>query len=69
MKMFVIDQDMELWGIITKVYKVPTKKDTEGNDVQKSESKYSRSDLEVMSKNYRAINQSCCALLVSSYRF
>ena len=35
---------------------------TKGNNVQKSESEYSQSDLEAMSKNYRAINQLCCAL-------
>ena len=37
MKMFVIDQDMKLWDIITKGPKVPMKKDAQGNDVVKSE--------------------------------
>ena len=35
--MFVIDQDMELWDIITKGPKVPMKKDVPGNDVEKFE--------------------------------
>ena len=56
MKMFVIDQDMKLWDIITKGPKVPMKKDAQGNDVVKSESEYSQSDLESVSKNYRAMN-------------
>ena len=56
MKMFVIDQDMELWDIITKGPKVPMKKDAQGNDVVKSESEYSQSDLESMSQNYRVMN-------------
>ena len=60
--MFVIDEDMELWDIITKGPKVPMKKGAQGNSVVKSESEYSQSDLESMSKNYRAINQLCCAL-------
>ena len=38
------------------------KKDTQGNDVVKSESEYSQSDLESVSKNYKAMNQLCCAL-------
>ena len=62
MKMFLIDQDMELWDIITKGSKVPMKKDAQGNDVLKTESEYSQSDLEAVSKNYRAMNQLCCAL-------
>ena len=41
MKMFVIDQDMELWDIITKGTKVPMKKDAQGNDVLKTKSEYS----------------------------
>ncbi|XP_057518412.1 uncharacterized protein LOC130799327 [Amaranthus tricolor] len=62
--MFVIDQDKELWDIISKGPKVPMKKDAQGNDVvkSKSESEYSQSDLESVSKNYRAINQLCCTL-------
>ena len=40
MKMFVIDQDIELWDIITKGAKVPMKKDAQGNDVEKSESEF-----------------------------
>ena len=56
MKMFVIDQDMELWDIITKGPKVPMKKDAQGNNVVKSESEYSQSDLESVSENYRAMN-------------
>ena len=44
MKMFVIDQDMKLWDIITKGPKVPMKKDAQGNDVVKSNSEYSQSD-------------------------
>ena len=62
MKMFVIDQDMELWEIITKGPKIPMKKDVHENDVIKSESEYSQTDLEWVSKNYRAMNQLCCAL-------
>ena len=38
------------------------KKDAQGNDVLKTESEYSQSDLESVSKNYRAMNQLCCAL-------
>ena len=38
------------------------KKDAQGNDVVKSGSEYSQSDLECVSKNYRAMNQLCCAL-------
>lgn len=33
MKMFVINQDMELRDIVIKGSKVPTKKDSKGNDV------------------------------------
>ena len=33
MKIFVIDQDMELWDIIAKELIVPMKKVSEGNDV------------------------------------
>ena len=62
MKMFVIDKDMELWDIKTKGPNVPMKKDAQGNDVVKFESEYSQSDLESVSKNYRAMNQLCCAL-------
>ena len=62
MKMFVINNDMELWDIITKRPKVHMKKDAQGNDVVKSESEYLLSDLESVSKNYRAMNQFCCAL-------
>ena len=54
MKMFIIDQDMELWDIIIKGPKVP--KDAQRNDIAKSESEYSQSDLESVSKNYRAMN-------------
>ena len=38
------------------------KKDSEGNDISKLESKYNRSDLEVISRTYRAMNQLYCAL-------
>ena len=62
MKMFIIDQDMELLDIITKGPKVPRKKDSGGIEVQKSESKYLKCDLKAVSKNYRAMNQLCCAL-------
>ena len=62
MKIFVIDQDIEIWDMITIGRKVPLKKDAQGNDVVKSESEYSQSDLESWSKNYRAMNQLCCAL-------
>ena len=41
MKIFVIDQDMELWDFITKGPEVPMKKDAQGNDVVKSVSEYS----------------------------
>ena len=40
----------------------PMKKDAQGNDMLKIESEYSQSDLESVSKNYRAMNQLCCAL-------
>ena len=59
MKMFVIDQDTELWDIITKRPKVTMKKNAQGNDVLKIESEYSQNDLEAVSKNYRAMNQLC----------
>ena len=42
MKMFVIDQNMKLWDIITKELKIPMKKDAEGKDVQKSKCEYSQ---------------------------
>ena len=42
--------------------KLSLKKDAQGNDVEKFESKYSRSDLESVFKNYRAMNQLCCSL-------
>ena len=51
MKMFMIHQDMELWDVITKGPKVPMKKDTQENNVVKSESEYSQSDMESVSKN------------------
>ena len=62
MKMFVIDQYMELRDIIIEGLKVPMKKDAQGNEVLKTESEYPQSDLESVSKNYRAMNQLCCAL-------
>ena len=62
MKMFVIDQDMKLWDIITKGPKVPMKKEALGNDIKKSESEFTQSDLESVSKNYGAMNQFYSAL-------
>ena len=52
----MIDQDMELWDITTKTPRVPMKRDSARNDVQNFEYEYTQSDLEAMSKNYRAIN-------------
>ena len=60
--MFVIDQDLELLDIIIKGPKVPMKKNSEGNNISKSKSEYNESDLKVVSTNYKAINQLCCAL-------
>ena len=42
MKIFVIDQDIELWNIITTWPKVPIKKDAQANDVLKTKSEYSQ---------------------------
>ena len=62
MKIFVIDQDMELWDIIIKGAKVPIKKNAQGNDVEISEFEFTQSDLKSVSKNPRGMNQMCCAL-------
>ena len=67
MKMFVIDQDMELCDIITKRPKVPIKKNAQGNDIVKSQSEYSQSDLEFVSKNYRVMTQLCCFLTYTEF--
>ena len=50
-----IDQEMELWDIITKGPKELMKEVTQGNDVENID------DLESKSKNYRSMNQFCCA--------
>ena len=61
MKMFIIDQDMELWKIIsTGPLEDPTK--TEGEDAPKPYDKLSALEQEKISKNYRAINLLYCAL-------
>ena len=60
--MFVIDQDMELGDTIIKGPRVLMKKDSQDNDVLKSKSECNQSDLDVMSQNFRAMIQLCCAL-------
>ena len=56
MKMFIIDQDMELWDIIRSGPKTPTKINGDGSIVPKDESEYTQNDLENVSKNFRAMN-------------
>ena len=62
MQMFIIDQDMELWDIIKRGPKVPMKTTESGASVPKSESEYTQTDLESISKNYRAMNVLYCSL-------
>ena len=53
--MFVIDKDMKLWEIIKNGPKVPMKKDADKRS-------YNQTHLEAISKNFRLMNQLCCAL-------
>ena len=53
-KMFIIDQDLELWNIIETGSKVPVKDRPNGTKVVKTEAEYIQADLELVSKNYRA---------------
>ena len=62
MKMFVIDQDMELWDIIIKGPKIPMKTKEDGESVPKSEDEFTQTDLEQVSKNYKAMNLIYCGL-------
>lgn len=62
MKMFVIDQDLELWDIIVKGPRVPMKDGSDGTRVAKSEDEFSQTDLEQVAKNYRAMNLLYCGL-------
>ncbi|XP_021741936.1 uncharacterized protein LOC110708138 [Chenopodium quinoa] len=62
MQMFVIDQDLEIWEIIQKGPKVPTKITESGITIPKEDSEYTQIDLEKVSKNYRAMNLLYCAL-------
>ena len=54
MKMFVIDEDMNLWEIMKNCPKIPRKKDASGNDIPKSECEFNQTDLEAVLMNYRA---------------
>ena len=67
MQIFIIDQDMELWDIIRKRPKVPVKTTESGASVPKSESKYIQTDLESISKNYRAMNVLYCSLHTNEF--
>ena len=62
MKMFIIDQDMELWDITQRGPRVPMKTVEGGARVPKLESEYNQTDLENVAKNYRAINLLYCGL-------
>lgn len=48
MKMFMIDQDMELCDIINKGAIIPMKKNSGDKDIPKSEYGYNQSDFEVV---------------------
>ena len=53
---------MQLWDILNKRPKIPTKKYFNGNDISKFKLEYNQNDLEFASKNYRAMNQLCSTL-------
>ena len=67
MKMFIIDQDLELWNIIENGPKIPEKDGPNGTKVAKKESEYIQADLELVSKNYRAINLLYCGLSTDEF--
>jgi len=60
--MFIIDQDMELWDITQRGPSVPMKTVEGGARVPKLESEFNQTDLEIVAKNYRAINLLYCGL-------
>ena len=66
MKMFIMDQDLELWSIIPKG---PHTFYTEvgGKKIAKSEEELSATELEKHSKNYRAIHLLYCALSAEEF--
>ena len=67
MKMFIIDQDLELWNIIENGPKIPEKDRPNDTKVAKKESEYNQADLETISKNYRAINLLYCGLSTDEF--
>ncbi len=62
MKMFIIDLDMELWYIIENGPKVPMKTNEAGLQVPKDPSEFTHTDMEMVAKNYRAMNQLYCGV-------
>ena len=66
MKMFIMDQDLELWSIIQKG---PHTFYTEvgGKKISKSEEELSATELEKHSKNYKAIHLLYCALSAEEF--
>ena len=67
MKMFIIDQDLELWNIIESGPKIPEIDGPNDTKVAKKESEYNQADLETISKNYRAINLLYCGLSTDEF--
>lgn len=62
MKMFIIDQDLELWHTIQNGPLVPIKKNGNEEDVSKAENEFNQEDLDKVTKNDRAINLLYCGL-------
>lgn len=61
MQMFFKDQDMEIWKIISNGPYVPMTT-VDGKEIPKAEDKFTQTDLEKISKNFRAINLLYCVL-------
>ena len=55
MKMFIMDQDLELWSIIQKGPHTFSKEE-DGKKIFKTEDELTSTELEKHSKNYRAIH-------------
>ena len=67
MKMFIIDQDLELWNIIKNGPKIPVKDGPNGTKFAKTEAEFIQADLELISKNYKAINLLYCGLSIDEF--
>ena len=67
MKMYLIDMDYDLWRIVRDGPRVPMITQADGTKVPKEEDDYDQTDLETISKSYRAINALYCALNGEEY--